>query len=199
MLTSTTESFPFRSRSRQPAVVVAVCFAAGILLDRFVSVLTWGRWSLLAGIAVGFAIWGWRRLQVRIVAASLLAAGVCLGGIRHHAFWSLSSRRMLSRFVGMESRLVRLRGRVAEPPFIKPPSQLPFQSVLPQSELTIFSLNCGSLRDGKRLVPIRGKVQVRVNGLLADLKAGDGLEVFGLDLPTLPAREPRRFCILGIR
>jgi hypothetical protein len=167
MLTLPTERPGFHSR--QPAVPVAACFAAGIVLDRFIIHLTWWTWSLAVVIAVSFAITGWRRAQSRMVVISLLACGVCLGGLRHHAFWSLNSLDDVSRFAQLESRLIRLRGRMAQPPVVKPASEEPFQSVLPAEPATILTVHCESLKDGKRFVPVKGKAQVRVSGLVPDL------------------------------
>lgn len=179
---------PANVRARQPAVPVAVCFATGIVFDRFLLDLTWRSWTIAACLAVGLALWGLRRSQSRWVVVGLLAGGVCLGGMRHHAFWSLHSADDVSQFVTLESRLIRLRGRVASPPGIKPKSSKPFQAAFEQSDTTILTLDCESLQDGTRYVPVRGKVQVRINGAMPDLKVADAMEVFGwISRPSPPA------------
>ncbi|MCA9070927.1 MAG: ComEC family competence protein, partial [Planctomycetaceae bacterium] len=179
---------PSSRRTRQPAVPLAVCFAVGIVLDRFVLHLTWWSWTFAACFAVGLALWGVRQSRTRWIVAALLAGGVCLGGMRHHAFWSLQSVDDVSQFVTLESRLIRLRGRVESPPLLKPKNSKPFQAVFEQSDTTILTLDCDALQDGTRFVPIKGKVQVRINGTAPELHVADTVEVFGwISRPSPPA------------
>ncbi len=175
-------------RVRQPAVPVAVCFAVGIVLDHFVGQFTWWSWVFAAVVSAGFAIWGTKQTQLKIVAASLCGCWVCLGGVRHHAFWSLSSVDDISQFVSEESRLVRLRGRITQPPTVRVKSEVPFRSAFPETDTTILTLYCESLKDGTRFVPVQGQVQVRVSGRLPKLRVADAIEVFGwASKPSSPA------------
>ena len=110
--------------------------------------------------------------------------------MRHHAFWSLYSVDDVSQFVGEESRLVRLRGTITEPPMVRVKSQAPFRSALPKTDSTIFTLNCESLQDGTRFIPICGQVQVRVNGNLSKLRVSDAVEVSGWASHPSPPANP---------
>jgi hypothetical protein len=182
MLTLEGERSKFNTR--QPAVLVAACFAAGIVLDRFVLNWSWGLWCFASLLALAFAAQASWRAQPKMLVMGLLALGIALGGLRHHAFWSLSTTKEISRFVTLESRLVNLQGVIAEPPYVKLPSQAPFRSALPQSPMTIFPLKCESLWDRNQFVPVDGKLQVRVVGLLPKLKVSDAVEITGwISLP----------------
>lgn len=180
-------------RTRQPAVPVAVCFAVGIVLDRFVLHLTWWSWTIIACLAVGLAMWGLRQSKTRWVVLGLLAGGVCLGGMRHHAFWSLHSVEDVSQFITLESRLIRLRGRVESAPIVKVRSSKPFQAAFEQPDTTILTLDCESLQDGTPFVPVQGKVQVRIRGAVPDLKVADAVEVFGWASRPNPPANPDDF------
>lgn len=184
---------PSQVRARQPAVPVAVCFAAGIVLDRYLLHLTWWSWIVVTGFAVGLAAWGIYKAQSRWVVLGLLAGGVCLGGLRHHAFWSLQSVDEISQFVTLDSRLIRLRGRIESPPVVKVQSSKPFQAAYPQPDTTIFTLDCDSLQDGRGFVPIQGKVQVRISGVVRDFQAGDTVQVFGWAARPTPPANPEDF------
>ena len=175
-------------RNRHPAVPVAVCFAFGILLDRSLPQMIWWAWAFLTFIAAGFVIWGAVRARRPVIVLGLFGAIVFLGGMRHHAFWSLDSIESVSHFFADEPRLVRLRGIVTEPPIVKAQSETPFNSAYRQSDTTVLTLRCRSLQDGTRFVPVRGKVQVRIDGNLPYLKTADAIEVFGWAArPTGPA------------
>lgn len=185
---ATLEAERSHSPPRQPAVLVAVCFAAGIVLDRFVLTWTWGHWFLASFLALAFAVYAARSGQSKLLVTSLLAGGICLGGLRHHSFWSLSNMKDVARFATLESRLVKLKGVVTEPPYVKLPSAAPFRSVLPQSPTTIFPLKCESLWDRDRFISVNGNVQARIIGLLSDLQVGDAIEITGwITLPSPPA------------
>lgn len=174
--------------SRHPAVPVAVCFASGVLLDRSLPEFSWWTWSLLGVIAIGFVAWGIVHSRVKVVVLGLLGAGICLGGLRHHAFWSLNSADEVSQFFTQKSRLVRLLGTVAKPPTVKVQNPAPFLSAYPKPDQTRFPLRCRLLQDGDRFVPVRGSVQVFVDGRLPDLKVADTVEVFGWAYrPSSPA------------
>ncbi len=177
-------------RVRQPAVPVAVSFAAGIVLDRFVGRFTWWSWVFASVVCAAVAVWGAKERRLKIVAATLCGCWLCLGGIRHHAFWSLSSVDDISRFVSEESRLVRLRGTIAEPPMLRVKSETPFRSAFPATDTTILTLRSESLKDGPRFVPVRGQVQVRVSGRVSKLRVADAVEVFGWASKPSPPANP---------
>lgn len=185
---SSSQADPLGNRNRHPAVPVAVCFAAGILLDRFFPKIDWWSWTTFTMAAAAVVIYGVSRSRPQSVVFGLIGAAVCLGGMRHHAFWSLSSPSDVSHFFTEEARLVRLQGAVTEPPLIKRKNDDPFNSGYPQQDVTILTLRCRSLQDGTRFVPVTGKVQVRIAGNLPDLKAADEIEVFGWgSRPSAPA------------
>ncbi len=187
---------PSASRMRHPAISVAVCFALGIGLDRIVPGLTFWIWNIAAMLALGLAIAIRCRVgslvdlaqESKIVAACLCLAVICLGGLRHHWFWSVSSVDEISRFAAQGSRLVCLKGQVAEPPIFKVKTKKPFQSVLPPKDTTVLTLDCFAIKDGTRFVPVHGRVHVRVSGNLAGWKVAEEMQVTGwMSQPLSPA------------
>jgi competence protein ComEC len=177
---------------RRPIVPVAICFVAGILLDRLT------RLPLAGWIAIGLALLGlWAvsflRSPHKLAAAGLLVCCIAAGGLRHHASQSISAANDIALFATEEHRPVRLTGVVATAPWIRPAQMQPLQSAWPQLDTTACDLDCRTLADGDRLLDISGRVRLRVTGHMLHAEPGDVVEVRGWIAHPLPPANPGEF------
>ena len=183
--------------SRQPLFLLAVAAMIGIVADRLVGdrcvesgLLIW--WvAAIACLAASSLLT--RDRDVRLCAALLLLAVVCLGGGWHHLRWHYFERDHLARFATDVPQPVCLQAvaldRLKWSP--APPSNpLRALPVGPRSEIMV---RVTRVRDGREWRDATGTCKLRVNGELRDIMAGDELQVFALMGRLTPALNPGEY------
>lgn len=177
---------------RAPAMTVVIAFAAGIALDRQLSIPFTA--SILAG---GFAITALaacvHRQRPRAAAALAVALFVALGAARHHAFWSLRSANDLSQFARSEPRLVELIGVIESPVEIDAANQDPLTPAWMRVDRSQCLLAAEAVVSGREWEPVSAVVRLEVSGHLLHSRTGDRIRVIGrLSVPG-PVRNPGGF------
>jgi competence protein ComEC len=171
---------------RAPLVPAALAATAGIVADRCTSLPL--PVSLLA-LLVCLAAWAINRSAGRGLAlAYLLGAIAALGAAYHHTYRDLSAPDDISQFASAEPRLARLRGVLAEEPFItRRPGVDPLRS-LPAGSSTFAVLETTGYQAPEGWLAARGRVRLVVAQPLEEVHVGDPVEVTGrLVRPAGPA------------
>ena len=174
-------------------VPVATAIGAGILADRWLSAPL-GSWMSVA--VVSAAAWGiaaWRGGRPRLAAGLLLLWIACLGGTRHHLFWSIAAPDDLSLFADDEPRLVRLQATLVDQPEIIPPSAKAAHSAWVHHDTSAVTLCCHRVVSGGADLPVSGRAALRVSGHLLHADVGDEIEVCGWLMRPQPVRNPGAF------
>jgi competence protein ComEC len=181
-------------RPRPPLVPVALAIGTGIFVDRCWSqpLAAWICTAVLCVLACGVAA-VWRRSSLRLTAGLLLCSIACLGGARHHLFWSTAAPDDLSLFAGDEPKLVRLVGTVVEQPEVITPFVRASRSAWAQHDTTATTLACRRMVSEGKELSVSGRAALRVKGALADVNVGDEIEVCGWLVRPQPARNPGAF------
>jgi competence protein ComEC len=194
---------------RQPLLVVLIAAAVGIVADR---AWGWGLavwWSILAG---GWLVWlatfCWPRH--RWSAAPLLLAAAALAAAWHHCCWDLFAETDISRFARGPVRPAAVLVKVVTGPRLMPaPPRDPLRTT-PLEDRTRLEVRIEGIRDGRNWQAAEGAALLLVSGELADVRAGDRLQVFcqlaGARNPDNPgefdfaadARADRRQCLLRV-
>jgi competence protein ComEC len=178
---------------RHPAVPIAVCFAAGILLDACAPA---GYRIWLAAVAAGSAAWvaAFRLKWNRLAAGVLLGSVVASGGLAHHATARVLPRDHIALFASEERSLARIRGVLATAPEIYSGRTAPLVSAWRQPDASYCVLECRELdTQHEAAVAVSGRVRLRVSGRLVHARAGDQVEVLGWLTEPLPPGNPGEF------
>ena len=128
-----------------------------------------------------------------MTAGILLCSLVCLGGARHHLFWSIAAPDDLSLFAGDEPRLVKVRGLLVNEPEIISPSVKAARSTWAHHDTSAAMIDCHGLAAGDAEEPVSGRAALRVNGHLLHVHVGDEIEICGWLVRPQPARNPGAF------
>ncbi len=182
-------------RERSPAFPVAVCFAAGIALDRW----------LLSGLgcttpplllAAGLLLLCWfalRRRSGRLASLLLLLAVVGTGSVWHHRFWQEAAADDIGRYVTEAPRpfdfdvVLESAGQIRE-------ASLPrFATAWPDEEKTRFTGRVIGFRQSRQLIPASGKVLITVVGVATGYGPGDRVRIRGTLRQLAPPRNPASF------
>lgn len=186
--------------ARRPGIPLAVCFAAGIWLDRRFDP-AWEVWLSTAGVLL--LVWAvcWIGARPRCACVCLLLSCVCLGGARHHQVWSVASADDISLFAAEEPQLVRLTGRIVGSPYIVARQDNGLRSAWPQYDRTVCIVRCRRLvtqvenasDEDLEWLSISGLLRLEVSGHMLHAGVGDEVEIRGkLSLPGQP-RNPGEF------
>lgn len=174
-------------------VPVATAIGAGILADRWLSAPLQS-WMLLAVVATAcWRIAAWRGGRSQLAAGLLLLGIACLGGARHHLFWSVAAPDDLSLFTGEEPRLVRLQATLADQPEIISPPAKAAHSAWVHHDTSAATLSCRRIFSGDTILPVSGRAALRVSGHLLQADVGDEIEVCGWLMRPQPLRNPGAF------
>jgi competence protein ComEC len=170
----------------QPLVIVVLAASAGIVADR--------QWSIPLGacFATAFLAWAvwlglWRRRWPRRSAAVLLLSVAATAAAWHHCRWYLFARDDLGRFARAQQQpvcleAVALRAGRTVPAPLNPSPMRTFNV----NDRTRILVQIVGIRDGKLWRPASGRVELWVDGIVNDVRAGDRLRVFAL--LTTPSR-----------
>ena len=177
-------------RLRHPLVPVAIAIGTGVFTDRCwpLSLAAW--MSLAAFSAVAWAILTWRRSSAWLAGGFLLCWVLCLGGARHHLFWSIAEGDDLSLFTTDEPQLVRLSATLVDEPEIVSPTVRASRSVWAQHDTSAATLLCSSIASEERELSVSGRAALRVSGHLLHVHVGDEIEVCGWLVRPQPAHNP---------
>src|SRR3990172_3286778 len=177
---------------RSPAVPAAVSFAAGVALDRFVSVPWVSLLSCGVALAAAWVVCLCCRWD-RAAALLLVVLGGCAGAARHHQVWSVGLPDDLSRFASDERKLVCVSGTLVEEPRIRVRQKDAWRAAWPRLDFSQALVRCRLLRTSDGPVAVSGCAQLQVTGHLLHVGAGDEVEFHGwLSRPNTP-RKPREF------
>ncbi|MEP0547263.1 MAG: DNA internalization-related competence protein ComEC/Rec2 [Rhodothermales bacterium] len=185
---------PIRWRAR-PALLVAGCFAAGIVAARFAPAVGFWEWVGVAGAAALVTVVATVGSRARLVSLAGLIATVGLGvaitalGGAHLAAWQQLPSDHVAHLAARVADPVVLTGTVADHPVV--------------TERGVrFTLAADSAAPTDVLYPVRGRVQVSLWHPRRDdepridyplVRAGYRVEVAGALRPLAPRRNPADF------
>lgn len=189
--------------TRSPALTVLIVFGMGILIDAFypLPLLDWISFSCLAAVLWGIAYYQRRHL---VSTCLLLILLFCLGGLRHHVFWSSQPPDHISRILERQVReddaekLIRVTGVVSSAPQTKIPDEAEqFNPDEPQQRTSLL-LSCRELDTGKNSIPVSGNILLTVYepaapNQPAPCSLGDTIDVCGKLKPIASKQNPRDF------
>lgn len=176
---------------RAPAMTLAVASAAGIALDRYIS-LDWTVWLLASFIAlVALAILRRRRIQAAAVCAVVLF--LALGGSRHHLFWSLRPEGDIRQYAREAPQLVELIGVVRTPVEIDAAEHDAMTPPWMQVDRAHCLVAAESLISGLNMTPVSGLLRLDVDGHLLHARTGDRIRCVGKIAIPGPVRNPGAF------
>lgn len=179
---------------RAPLVPLAIAATAGVILDRY-STVPFGAWLVLAlaGIVGTFA------LSRGVTRLALLLIFAALAGGHHHFVRTWIPEDDLSRVLGRDGVLIRLRVRLLDEPSVRlPPAQdrdlypLRFGQDVVLAEVYELSSAQGSwIRASGRVRIISERTgPVEQEEPFAGLHAGDTVELFGMATRPRPPGNP---------
>ncbi len=167
---------------RAPLVPVALAFTTGVLLDRLAGVPLIG--SLIAAVFM-LAAWGINgfggKPGLSLVYLAFAVAG--LGAAYHHYRRDCHATDDIGWLVEDRPRVIQVRGFLDEEPHerwqpVDDPLRSPRQGEQPRSQ-SLTTLTVRQVHDRDGWVSASGRVQLIVNGSMADLHAGDEIETAG--------------------
>jgi len=178
--------------ARAPAMTLALAFAAGIALDRQLS-LPWTASLLACGFALLFLAVSLRRRHERAAAVLAVIVFVALGAARHHTFWSLRSADDIRQYASEQPRLVELIGTVETPIEIDAAAQDLLTPAWMRIDRSQTLIAAEAIVSGADRQPVAGLVRLEVSGHLLHAQTGDRLRTIGkLSIPG-PVRNPGAF------
>ena len=180
---------------RGPLVPVALAFSAGILLDRHASVpLAGSLFATVIMLAAWMAACSGRSPGLPLVYLALATAAS--GAAWHHYRRDVLPADDVSLLLEEKPRLVQFRGLLEQEPLVNQHLPDPLRTVQRgdgPSQSTTALLKVTECRLRADWLPISGRVRLLCPAALADLHAGDTVEVVGrLTAPEEPANPGER-------
>lgn len=168
-----------------PLVPVALAVTAGVAADRLIGVpLSASAITFIGGLVA------WMVAARKSFARGLpwlWVALAALGALHHRQFRDIYPADDIGHAATEEPRLVRLRGKLVEPPTTSAPAKPDPLRSLPPSESSrgVLAVTHWQARDD--WLPVSGRVRLTVGGRLHGLRAGDEVEAIGwLSTPPPP-------------
>lgn len=186
--TNSPEALPAASSlGRQPAVILAIALALGIVSDQLLTAI--GPWMLLSAagplLAGSIVLLGLGKR--RIATVLLVAAFLAMGAARHRLFVAVPEDDV-RHFARVTPRLVRLIGVVDEAPWTRRAAQGPMQARWAQIDHSLCVLDCRTILADDGRIDVTGRVRLDVDGHLLHVETTDVVEVTGwLTLPAPPS------------
>jgi len=173
----------------RPLVPAAVAFACGILTRETLALPPSGVWVALCLAVAAFPAFAWFELRSAApVALWLAVAGA--GWVRLDLAGEPRGPDHISRFLGEEPTLVKLRGVVASDPEVRvlPPMPLSGDSkwLATESRQTRFDLDCHAACVDAQWRPLSGRVRVVEHEACGDPPYGYGYRVVAVGMARLP-------------
>lgn len=177
---------------RAPAVILVVAIGAGIAVDRWLA-LSWTLWIVAGGVvAVPLAVCI-RGQRARPAAVCAVIFFVCVGGARHHLFWSLRPADGLRQYASETPKLVELVGVVRAPVEIVAAEQDLLTPDWMRTDRSVCLVAAESLVSGTATTAVSGLLHLEVAGHLLHARTGDRIRSVGrLSIPG-PVRNPGGF------
>ena len=190
---------PFsRDWPRAPAVPVTFAISIGILIDRQTK-LSFPVWLTVASLLLGgFLVTISRERRAGNdrafgLTTLILACCVCIGGLRHHSFWSLRGPDNISTCLSSERSPVRLVGRLASPLVIDETDHSTATAPWKRVDRTVCRLACAVVGPSDHEISASGLIRVEVTGHLLGPQIGDRLELYGILRKPSGPRNPGGF------
>src|SRR5262249_23915568 len=161
-----------------PLFPFAVTATAGIVADRHLLDLTTPVWLLIAAAGVPIWLLASRRNAVMPLAGLWVVAGG-LAGAYHHAWRNDFAADDVGNVAGVEPRLVRLRGALAEEPAVRRHAKDEPLVSRPRADATVTILSVTEIETDHAWSPGSGRVRVTAEGPLTGLHVPDEVEVTG--------------------
>ncbi|HJZ89901.1 MAG TPA: ComEC/Rec2 family competence protein [Gemmataceae bacterium] len=161
-----------------PLFPFAVTATAGIVADRHLLDLTTPVWLLIAAAGVPIWLLASRRNAVMPLAGLWVVAGG-LAGAYHHAWRNDFAADDVGNVAGVEPRLVRLRGTLAEEPAVRRHAKDEPLVSRPRADATVTILSVTEIETDHAWSPVSGRVRVTAEGPLTGLHVPDEVEVTG--------------------
>lgn len=174
-----------------PFLWIAVAFAAGILLDRWLDVGIWG----MIGSLLILGVW-WKMFQRqawRAAAVCLLLALAGLGSFWHHAYWNWYSVHEISRNCDIVPVPVAVRGTLASETHLMATPDEESLNPLPAKERTRLKFRYQAIRDGATWRPAAGTSYLVIHDRADHLRSGEEVTVYGVLAPVRPPANPGQF------
>jgi competence protein ComEC len=154
-----------------------------IVADRFLQIGS-SAWFVVA--AAGLLTWvlGIRRGELVALAGLWICAGG-LAGAYHHFWRNEFAADDLGNIAGVEPKLVRVRGSLAEEPSIRRHAGADPLVSRPRADSTIATLSVSEIEAGGVWKAASGRLRLHVEGAMTDIHVGDEVEATGwLALPA---------------
>jgi competence protein ComEC len=171
-------------------IVVLGAVTTGVVVDD-ATCLAWWWW----GGAALVALVGWLVTARRCVfwpSLALFIAACAMGGLWHHLRWNCFSADDIGRFATRVGRPVAVDVVATSQPSWSFPSESPLWGEQ-QSIVTRCRARAVALRDGSSWVSATGRLELRIDGQLVGVSAGDRLRVHGHLIEPAPATNPGDF------
>lgn len=162
----------------------------GIILDNAVAIPSWLNVTVCALTLLSLLL---RRVRTKIVRWLVPLSTACLGSVLHDGFMRRLPDDAIARYVSIEPVLVHITGTVDTAPSPSNPRAGFFDRWAYQPETTRFRLSATSLDGAQGPVFVRGAVDVRANGRLAGIEAGDRVSILGMLYRPGPPSNPGQF------
>jgi len=179
---------PLSLRSALPALAAWTCVALGLLLAR--AAPTVSSWTWLS-VAAAAALTSWR-LRGFLCKISLALAALTLGAGWFAARVHEAPPAFLGRVLdGQARQIATIEGDVLDAPQVGPAQWGRFARFVRRGDATRFTMEARAVvgRNDERL-DVRGRLRVRVEGDLEDLRAGDAIRASGYLVPIRAPENP---------
>jgi competence protein ComEC len=172
------EMNPAMNLRGQPMLVASFALTGGILADRYLHI-GFG-YALAMSI---FCLTCWIVIAVvrhpRISAWLLVLAIFGLGAAWHHYFWNLFAQDEIGLCCQAEAKPVCFQAiATTQPHRIPAPEPSPLDA-FERGEASRLTVRAIAIRNGRKWQNVSGRVSMYVDGVLADIRPGDRLEIFG--------------------
>lgn len=174
-----------------PLVPFAVAVTAAIVVDHYWAIAS-SAWLVLAGVGALTWLAAFRRNEL-LALVGLWAFAGCLGGAYHHAWRNDFAADDIGNIAGVEPKLIRVRGSLADDPFVRRHPKNDSLVSRPRSDLTVVTIAISAVESDGVWQSSSGRARLAVEGTMPDLHVGDEVEVTGwLSQPAGPMNPGER-------
>ena len=187
----------------QPMVLVLIAFAAGVYLDRVVSI----SWSLSISLAC-FSLIAWlllywpaglanrfglnRDRSMALASAFLLAGLVCVGAFWHHGRWNWFGESELGRYATGGVKPCCIEAIATSEPRLMA-LEVDGTTFKDETARTKVAIRATRIRDGTEWINISGISDLVIHHPTRHVQPGDRIRVFGQLVASSPPTNPGQF------
>jgi competence protein ComEC len=171
-----------------PLFPFAIAVTMAIVADRCFPIAS--SYWLILGATGGFC---WLVAIRRNDLVAVCGLWVCAGGLAgayHHAWRNDFPNDDVGNFAGMEPRLVRVRGTLADEPSIRRQHKPDPLVTRPRADSTTSVLDVSEIETSGVWLPASGRVRLTIEGALSIVHVGDEVEVTGWLVEPAGAMNP---------